>query len=69
MFILTRWGKTRAIFSLRNILMVPNNGCLEIGSEEDAEITNSKRNIQDKVQLSSVKLGVPCSGIGSVKFV
>jgi hypothetical protein len=46
-----------------------NNGCIEMGSDADAEMTNSKRNIQDRVQLSSSKLGVPCSGMGSAKFV
>ena len=40
-----------------------------MGSDADAEMTNSKRNIQDRVQLSSSKLGVPCSGMGSAKFV
>ena len=40
-----------------------------MGSDADAEMTNSKRNIQDRVQLSSSKLGVPCSGMGNAKFV
>ena len=67
--IVSTWQCAGPFHSWPSVEVSSSKGCREIGSDPDAEMTNSKRSIQHRVQLSSSKLGVPCNGIGSVKFV